>query len=443
MNGRRLGRVCWTGLGLWLWLPGLVTGVLAQDPVRTEERVYLVNAHLGDAYESSYYTEDQNTLYLVADVPSVVSLRRTLVYFWPITNQQKADLDALNEQIAGTLVIRRAGREVARAELTEYVIQYAEGKGASPGQLFVGDQARVQWERFDTARSAYRQAVLQYFQDTLQYRQDLDAAIAAGELEGAPPAPPREPEPFYYSSTEVNRGHALDLPAGTYQIILQDPQGEPVPGSRKRLVVFDAAGEGIAFSVIPHDRYTFPETSRDAGEGIYLRGDAKAYLQPFFQVEYRELYLSRLLDPQSWGGRPDRFAWFQLAEIEDAQLVVYQRGREIVRIERRPYAVRQITGAALGYEIHDQTTTDLERLRARRPDFYGYELDAAALPLGTRIQLEDAAGNPFPGSQRTVRVLGSGQLGWSIALPVLPFLAAVIIAGVRRRRFTRLPREME
>ena len=421
----------------------MTTAIVAQDPVRTEELVYLVNAHLGGSYESSYYTEDLNTLYLVANAPSVISLRRTLVYYWPITNQRKADLDALNAQVEGTLVIRQAGRDIAQADLTKYVIQYAEGKGESPGQLFMGDQALVQRERFDTARSAYREAVLQYFQDTMQYRQALDAAIAANELKEEPPSPPLEPEPFYYSSTEVNRGHAIDLPAGTYRIVLHGPDGTPVPGSRKRLVVFDSAGEGVSYSVIPHDRYTFPETSKDAGEGIYLRGDTKAYLQPFAQVEYRELYLSRLLDPQSWGGRPDRFAWFQLAEIEDAQLVVYQRGREIVRIERRPYAVRQITGAALGYEIHDQTTTDLERLRERRPDFYGYELDAASLPLGTRIQLEDAAGNPFPGSQRTVQVLGSGQLGWSIVLPALPFLAAVIVAGVRRRRFARLPREME
>ena len=139
----------------------------------------------------------------------------------------------------------------------------------------------------------------------------------------------------------------------------------------------------------------------------------------------------------------DRFKWLQLGEIEDAQLVAYQRGREIFRIERRPYAIRLITGAALGYEIHDQTTTELERLRERRPEFYGYELDAATLPPGTKIQLEDASGNPYPGSQRTVRVLGSGKLGWSIVLPTLPFLAAVSVASFRRRRFARLPREME
>ncbi len=443
MNLTRRCQACLAGLALLLSLQGLTTPTWAQDPGRTEELVYLVNARLGGAYESSYYTADRNTLYLVADVPSVISLRRTLVYFWPITNQLKADLDALNEQIEGTLVVRQAGRDVAQLDLTAYVIQYAEGKGKSPGQLFVGDEAPAQWERFDTARSAYREAVSQYFQDTLRYRQDLDAAIAANALEDEPSAPPPEPAPFYYSSTPVNRGHVIELPIGTYQIVLQGPNGEPVPGSQKRLVVFPSTGEGVAYSVIPHDRYTFPETSQDAREAIYLRGDAKAYLQPFSQVEYRELYLSRLQDPQSWGGRADRFAWFRLAEIKDAQLVAYRRGREIARIERRPYVVRQITGAALGYEIHDQTTTNLERLQERRPDFYGYALDAAKLPAGTKIQLEDATGHPYPGSQRTVRILDSGQLGWSIVLPTAPFLAVVLIAGARRRRFTRLPREME
>ncbi len=443
MNRGSLCKGFLTALVLLLCLQSMATGILAQDPIKTEELVYLVNAQLGGAYESSYYTQDQRTIYLVADVPSVISLRRTLVYYWPITNQQKADLDALDEQIEGTLEIRQAGRTFGQAELTEYVIQYAEGKGESTGQLYLGSQALTQWEHFDTARTEYRGSVLKFFEDTLQYRQALDAAIAADELEEEPPPPPLEPEPFYFASTVVNKGHAIALPAGTYRIAVRGRDGETVPGSGKRLLVFGSAREGVSYSVIPHDRYTFPETSQDAGEGIYLRGDSKAYLQPFLQVEYRDLYLSRLLEPQAWGGRGDRFKWLQLGEIEDAQLVAYQRGREIFRIERRPYAIRLITGAALGYEIHDQTTTELERLRERRPEFYGYELDAATLPPGTKIQLEDASGNPYPGSQRTVRVLGSGKLGWSIVLPTLPFLAAVSIASFRRRRFARLPREME
>ncbi len=443
MNRPPLGKTFLISIALLLYMLCLPTEVSAQDPARSEELVYLVNAHLGGAYESSYYTEDLNTVYLVANAPSVVSLRRTLVYYWPITNEQKADLDALDEQIEGTLVVRKGGKVLTRSELTAYVIQYTEGKGESPGLLYVGEQAQTQWRKFDLARSAYRESVLRFFQDTLQYRQALDAAIAADELEGEPPSPPLEPEPFYYSSTVVNRGHTLDLPAGTYRMFVEGTNGEIVRGSQRKLIVFESSGKGVSYSVIPHDRYTFPEASDDAGEGIYMRGDSKAYLQPYSQLEFRDLYLTRLQNPQDWSGRADRYEWLRLDEIEDAVLVVYQGEREIRRIDRRPYVVRQITGAALGYEIHDQTTTDLERLRERRADFHGYELDATFLPPGSKIQLEDAAGIPYPGSQRTVRILGSGKLGWSIILPTLPFLAVVLVAGVRRRRFARLPREME
>ncbi len=56
-------------------------------------------------------------------------------------------------------------------------------------------------------------------------------------------------------------------------------------------------------------------------------------------------------------------------------LVVAQGKRLADWIARRFYAVRQIKGVALGYEIHDQPTTDLERLRKRRPDFQGYPVD--------------------------------------------------------------------
>ena len=131
-----------------------------RDPTRSEELVYVVNAYLGEAFESSYYTRDLYTIYLIADSHSVVSLRKTFVYYWPITNREKADLDALDEQVEGTLVIRQGGRDFALFELDEYVIQYEKGRGRSPGQLFLGSKALDQWENFDAARSAYRQSVL-------------------------------------------------------------------------------------------------------------------------------------------------------------------------------------------------------------------------------------------------------------------------------------------
>lgn len=439
VNGLRVGLLAAVLVLCWTALPG----VQAQSPATREENVYLVNARLGDTFESAFYPRHLDTIYIQADLPAVLTLRRTQVYYWPITNEVKADLDALNEQVEGTLEVRRRNRLIAQIPLQDYVVQYAEGRGNSPGELYLGEQAFEQWTRFETARTAYRRTVSQFYRDTLEYRQDLDAKIAAGELEGPPPDPPAEPSPFLYSSTEVRQGHALNLPAGRYRLSLVDEQGQQVKGTSMRLAVFQSTGSGTAYDVIPHDRYTFPEKSPDARQAIYLRSDSAAYLQPFAQIEFKEKELLRFQNPQDWNARSDRHSWMRMEEIEDAVLAVYSGRRLVQRVERRPYAVRQITGAALGYEIHDQTQTDLERMRERRPDFHGFELRAQDLPPRAAIQLEDSEGRPFPGSRRRVLVMGDAELSWALALPSLPFAAVFAVALARRRRFRRLPRELE
>lgn len=415
----------------------------AQTPDRHAELVYGVNAYIGNAYEGTFYTQDRQTLFLVADAPSIISPRRTLVYFWPITNKLVADWDALNEQVPGTLEIRHRQRLVASIPLADYVIQYPAGKGQSAAELYLDGMAHSQWAEFERQRTRYRGDVSGYYENLVNYRQDLDARIAAGELESEPPAPPVEPAPFLFSSTEINRGYPVQLPAGTYMLQVRDAEGRTVPQSRRRLVVFAPVSRGVAYSVIPHERYTFPELSDDTGEVIYLRDNALAYLQPYVQEEFRDLHLTRLLDPQMPGGRPDLYRWHQLDEIEQGTLVIMRNRRVQQHIERRPYAVRQITGTALGYEIHDQTTTDMERLRERRPAFHGYLLDARTLPAAFRIRLEDAEGRTIPGSERSVKIVRSNVPGWTAAFPLIPFLAALVYTGLRRRRYTRLPRDME
>ncbi len=435
----------WLAWGLWAALFCLVwtRPVQAQDPERRTELVYGVNASIGGVYEGVFYPQDHGTLYVVAEAVTIISPRTTQVYYWPITNKQVADWDAQNEPVEGLLEIRRRGRNLQQVQQTDYLIQYPDGRDHSVAQLYLGDQAHQQWAHFEQLRDQFRRDVSAYYQDLVSYRQDLDARIAAGELQGEPPAPPMEPEPFVYSSTEINRGYPVALPPGRYTIQIRDHQGQVVPQSRKRLEVFAPVSQGVAYRVIPHDRYTFPELSDDVGEVIYLRDDAQVYLQPYAQQEFPELHLTRLQDPQATTGRPDLYRWRQQHEIEGGTLVVMAGNTVIRRIERRPYAIRQITGAALGYEIHDQTTTEHESLRERRAAFHGYWLHAATLPSSIHIRLEGPDGVTIPGSERRVRIVRTRIPGWSFALPCLPFVLALLVTGLRRRRYSRLPRDME
>ena len=150
---------------------------------------------------------------------------------------------------------------------------------------------------------------------------------------------------------------------------------------------------------------------------IYLRRGIIAQLQPNEEEEYRDIHLTRLLDPQDTSGRPDLYQWLQTDEIQDGVLVVAQGKRLVKRIARRSYAVRQITGVALGYEIHDQATTDLERLRERRLDFQNYPVDTRALPTSFKVHLENADGLLVP--QSASGACGSSQQRTLVGGPAL------------------------
>ena len=433
-------------LAVWLLLWSVPAVVVAQDPERRTELVYGVNAYIGGRYEGDFYPRSVDTIYLVADAISVVSPRYTEVYYWPITNREVADWARLNEPVEG--VTRdppegSAGAAGLGGDRHLLVQNPARPGPESTGCGVSGRGSHRQMAISTKGRREFRDRGSAYYNDLVTYRQDLDDRIEAGTLEAEPDPPPREPEPFLYSSTEVNRGFPVELPAGSYTVQVRTADGEVQPGSRRRLKVFEPLSAGVAMWAIPHDRYTFPEKSDDEGEVLYLRRGTLAYLQPHAQEEYRDIHLTRLMDPQDTSGRPDLYQWLQTDEIQDGVLVVTQGTRVVDRIERRSYAVRQITGAALGYEIHDQATTDLERLRERRPDFQGYPVDTRALPTSFRVHLEDADGQLVPGSRRRVRVVRPDSEPWLAIVPYVPVVLALVFTGSRRRRFVRLPRDQE
>ena len=107
---------------------------------------------------------------------------------------------------------------------------------------------------FEASRREFRDRVSAYYNDLVTSLQDLDNRIEAGTLE-------REPEPFLYSCTEVNRGFSVELPVGNYIIQVPTIDEEVQPGSRPRLKVFGPLSEGVAIWTIPHDRCMFPEKS--------------------------------------------------------------------------------------------------------------------------------------------------------------------------------------
>ena len=69
---------------------------LADTPVRAEQPIWSVVAFNGSDYSPTFTIRSSDSIYLLAGVDNVLSARKTLVYWWPITSEWKTDTDALN-----------------------------------------------------------------------------------------------------------------------------------------------------------------------------------------------------------------------------------------------------------------------------------------------------------------------------------------------------------
>ena len=159
----------------------LAAAALAQVPVKERRFVYGVNAFTGRDYVGTFYPPTVNTLYLLGDRCSIVSPRYTLLYFWPITNEYKADWDGLNETVTGTLEILRRGKLLHSLSQTKYVIQHPRGLDAGEVHLYIGREAEAQYQEFQRQRQAYRDRVWEYYEATRKYQEQLEEELAKGE----------------------------------------------------------------------------------------------------------------------------------------------------------------------------------------------------------------------------------------------------------------------
>ena len=58
--------------------------VFGQAPVRTENLIYSVLAFNGRDYSPTFVRAASGTIYLIAGVDNFLTVRKTLVYFWPL-----------------------------------------------------------------------------------------------------------------------------------------------------------------------------------------------------------------------------------------------------------------------------------------------------------------------------------------------------------------------
>lgn len=430
------------GFVFWL-LVMLLTPLLAraQAPEQEEAFVYGINATVPGAVYGSFAPPVVEDIYLLADQTSVISPRRTRVYFWPITNEFRAAWSQLNETVDGVLEIVQDGRVIETIDSEAYTIHFTAEAGTGRPQLYVGEEALAADDQFEAMQAAYEQAARQYEREREQWLANAREAQAAGQDPSQLAPAPEPPAAFNLFSTGLNEGFPINLAPGEYQVRTRLPNGDIVPGSERNLHVFAPRRTAVGYEVIPESRWTFPEQVDDLSDAILGESDSVIYLRPRVAREYPALAYERLQNPQ-YAGDAEGAEWVWIGDetdstLDEGVLEVVRNGEVVDRIAEQPYFVKQVVGRELGYEIvpYGPDTPD----ETPRIDFAGYKLALSGNMDQFEIRLRSVSDELFVGSSRQVRVSPAVQLPVLLLIALLPLLVGLIILLWRRRK-TRLVR---
>lgn len=405
----------------------------AQVPEQTEAFVYGINAAIPGAVIGTFAPPIVDEIYLMANDASILSPRRTRVYYWPITNEYRAAWSQLNEQVDGILEVLQGGQVVATFEQMPYTIHFSAGEGTAKPQLFIGDEAFIANKRFLAEQMAYRQAVSEYQMAREEWLEEARQARERGEDPADFPPSPIAPEPFNTFSTGLNSGYPIELEEGTYQIQTRQEDGTIIPESRRELVVFAPRRTAVGYEVVPEARWTFPEEVNDLSDAILGEDDTVLYLKPHIVREYPALAYDRLMDPQTASdASKSEWAWVSGETIDDSILEIVQNDEVEGRIPLVDYTVKQVPGREYGYEIlpYDPNNPDL----TPRVDFTGYRVELSADRPAYEVRLRSLEDELLLGSDREVRVVQPVSLPALLLISLLPLAFGAALIFWRRRR---------
>ena len=425
----------------------------AQPPMR-EQLVYSLTAFNGSTYSESFAPQSEDTIYLIANVNNIISPRKTIVYYWPITRRYMTDFSTLNEGIPGRLEVLRRGRVIATFKRQKYALHYypdPEGHWSEKTALCLGEEADAYYGKYKEAVTEFNQKFREYTKAMQVYREELSKfyeeirrRMKAGESIDDVPVP-EEPSPpdfveFYVSEPAL--GFVVNLPPGHYEIRVKLDDNTILEGSEKKLVVFTSrrAG-GVGYEIIPGNRWTERENCDDPSWIIHAVGKNELYFNPFMQEEYNEFYHNKLQDPQNIG-RIERWKWVHTELVKNVTLLFSQGRKVLETVNRTPYLVREIRGpepdgtTVVGYEIMEYSE-DLKESGYKRPTFEGYKINVGLELSGTDYTVCVMPGKgriPLPGSERTIRILRKENSVYLYPVALLPLVVGAIAVVGRRTR---------
>lgn len=405
-----------------------VAPATAIEPAQREVVVVTGRVWEGSEYREIFVPSTMDEVTLIHGQDSALLYARTLEYYWPLSRLTYVDFDRQREVLDGELVIRRDGRELARSPLSSFSIVYPDGALNGNGQLLWGDAAessylayREQEARFARDYAAVRRAHGEYERQLLA----AGAAQAAGEPVRTIDPPPPLPEPSLRLVTVPQPGFRMGLDPGNYTILLER-DGEPLPGTERRLRVIGISGTDVLVAdVIPEERWTRPLAANADDARIFARPGTTFYVTLAEASRFLETDYLPVVRPQS-EAVTGREIWVrrQPSEIEALQSAWAGAERPL---ERRALKVEQTRGASFGYVVRgarEGESVDIEAFAIDVPD----DGDVSRGMLRT-----DESG----GFMREVVIVRPANAGLAFILALLPLSGALLTArGWWRRRAT-------
>ncbi|MCC6904587.1 MAG: hypothetical protein IT326_02010 [Anaerolineae bacterium] len=403
----------------------------------TQTFVYTTTYFDGMQYGAGTVPPVSDTIYLLAGQENIIAPRKTYIFYWPLTNEYLADFRRLNELVEGSLEVLQNGQLVQTVELEPFVTKSDSDDPVNTLELYRGDEAIAAYAAWQATQSQYQRDLLEYSRLDDEWRAEMMDLIKQYGMGGVPdevvPPQPVNPSPPTIKVTEPTDGFILDLAPGTYQIRVVLPDGSVQPNSEKRLVVFSARREAIAYKLIPASRWTVPLQSDNPISVIYVQPDTTIYLQPYESSEYNERSYGRMINPQNEAARADRWTWKSEGPNFSRTLRMID-GRTVTDIPLTSYKVEQRIGSR-GYDIvvFDPAIHDAS-------SFGGFEVK---MRPGVRytVYLVDDEGEVVPGSEREIRALATNQSGPLYAMSLLPIVVGVAVLVFRQKSIRQIKLE--
>ena len=378
--------------------------VAAQATETQRSFVYGINAAVPGSYVGTF-APNSDAIYLLAGEISVISPRITDIYFWPITNEYRADWRAYNELVPGTLEVLRGSTLASELAPTDYTIHFRQSGEETSAELFLGQAAADAEAEFRARQQSFQEASRAYNDAERAWMQAADEAnrkrAAGEEAELAPP--PEPPDPIGVFSNGLNQGMPIELQPGSYRVRLRSPEGTIVPGSERDLVVFAARRTGVGYSVVPESRWTTPLTSSAPSDVIFGSAGTNLYLEPRMTREYPARSWALLQNPQR-DGASGGWEWVSGERITEGTLEVERAGQPAAEQSLTAYQVRQIPGTQLGYEV---APFDAAAADGDLPAFEAFPLRLESAGDEYQVRLVAPDGAVMAGSERQVSAAGS------------------------------------